>query len=55
MLSENLLSELNQIARGNFGHATSQLPCEFCEQTYTIGTLDDKKENDLVPRDNKKA
>lgn len=55
MLSENLLSELNQIAKGNFGHGTSQLPCDFCEQTYTNRTLDDKKENDLVPIDNQKA
>jgi hypothetical protein len=36
LLSENLLSELNQIAQGNFGNSEDQKFCEICEQTERI-------------------
>ena len=36
LLSENLLSELNQIAQGNFGNSEDQKVCEICEQTERI-------------------
>ena len=42
LLSENLISELNQIAQGNFGYDQEQKVCEVCERTLTEQLFNDK-------------
>jgi hypothetical protein len=36
LLSDNLLSELNQIAQGNFGNSEDLKICEICERTERV-------------------